>query len=66
MHLYTHQQIGQVSDLAIYRAMLNLWGLDGGFSRDPFFPLDREQVEKLRKILEQTGWADPNRALDGI
>jgi len=66
VHLYTHQQIGPVSDLAIYRAMLNIWGLEGGYSRDPFFPLDREQVERLRKILEQTGWIDPDRALDGI
>ena len=66
VHLYTHQQIGPVSDLAIYRAMLNLWGLEGGFSRDPFFPLDGEQVERLRKILEQSRWLDPDRALDDI
>jgi dihydrodipicolinate synthase/N-acetylneuraminate lyase len=66
VHLYTHQQIGPVSDLAIYRAMLNLWGLEGGYSRDPFFPLDRDQAEKLRKILGQTGWMDPDGALDGI
>jgi 4-hydroxy-tetrahydrodipicolinate synthase len=66
VHLYTHHQIGPVSDLAIYRAMLNLWGLEGGYSRDPFFPLDRDQVEKLRQILEQAGWIDPDRALDGI
>jgi hypothetical protein len=46
--------------------MLNLWGLDGGYSRDPFFSLDREQVEKLRKILEQTGWIDPDHALDDV
>lgn len=66
VHLYTHQQIGPVSDLAIYRSMLNLWGLEGGYSRDPFFPLSRDQVEKLQKILERTGWSDPERALDGI
>lgn len=66
VHLYTHQQIGPVSDLAIYRSMLNLWGLEGGYSRDPFFPLSRDQVEKLQKILELTGWSDPERALDGI
>jgi len=66
VHLYTQQQIGPVSDLAIYRSMLNLWGLEGGYCRDPFFPLDEEQVEKLRKILERTGWADPDHALDGI
>jgi 4-hydroxy-tetrahydrodipicolinate synthase len=66
VHLYTHQQIGPVSDLAIYRAMLNLWGFEGGYSRDPFFPLDREQVEKLRRILEQSMWLDPDHALDGV
>jgi 4-hydroxy-tetrahydrodipicolinate synthase len=66
VHLYTHQQIGPVSDLAIYRAMLNLWGLEGGYSRDPFFPLDRDQVEKLRTILARTRWLDPDHALDGI
>ncbi len=66
VHLYTHQQIGPVSDLAIYRSMLNLWGLEGGYSRDPFFPLDSEQVENLRNILQRTGWIDPDRVLDGI
>lgn len=66
VHLYTHQQIGPVSDLVIYRSILDLWGLEGGYSRAPFFPLDRDQVEKLRSILEQTGWIDPSHALDGI
>ena len=66
VHLYTYQQIGPVSDLAIYRSVLNLWGLEGGYSRDPFFPLDQQQVETLRGILKQSGWLDPGRALDGI
>lgn len=66
VHLYTYKQIGPVSDLAIYRSVLNLWGLEGGYSRDPFFPLDKPQVETLRGILERTGWMDPDRALDGI
>jgi 4-hydroxy-tetrahydrodipicolinate synthase len=66
VHLYTYQQIGPVSDLAIYRSILNLWGLEGGYSRDPFFPLDESQVKKLRTILEETNWIDPNHALDGI
>jgi len=66
VHLYTYQQIGPVSDLAIYRSILNLWGLEGGYSRDPFFPLDEEQVRKLRKILEDSHWIDPAAALDGI
>jgi hypothetical protein len=46
--------------------VLNLWGLEGGYSRDPFFPLDQQQVETLRGILKQSGWLDPGRALDGI
>jgi dihydrodipicolinate synthase/N-acetylneuraminate lyase len=66
VHLYTYQQIGPVSDLAIYRSILNLWGLEGGYSRDPFFPLNSAQVEKLRQILEHTGWIDPDHALDGV
>ena len=66
VHLYTYQQIGTVSDLAIYRSILNLWGLEGGYSRDPFFPLNPDQVEKLRQILEHTGWIDPDHALDGV
>jgi len=66
VHLYTYQQIGPVSDLAIYRSILNLWGLEGGYSRDPFFPLNPDQVEKLRQILEHSGWIDPAHALDGV
>jgi len=66
VHLYTHQQIGPVSDLAIYRSILDIWGLEGGYSRDPFFPLDQDQVKKLRSILEQSDWIDPDHALDGI
>lgn len=66
VHLYTHQQIGPVSDLAIYRSMLNLWGQEGGYCRDPFFPLDDDQVEKLKRILIETRWMDPDHALDGV
>jgi dihydrodipicolinate synthase/N-acetylneuraminate lyase len=66
VHIYTYQQIGPVSDLAIYRSILNLWGLEGGYSRDPFFPLNPAQVEKLRQILEHTGWIAPDHALDGV
>jgi 4-hydroxy-tetrahydrodipicolinate synthase len=66
VHLYTHQQIGPVSDLAIYRSILNFWQLEGGYSRDPFFPLDGQQEKTLRGILERTGWIDPDHVLDGI
>jgi 4-hydroxy-tetrahydrodipicolinate synthase len=66
VHLYTHQQIGPVSDLAIYRSILKFWELPGGFSRDPFFPLDEKQEQTLREILERTNWIDPDSVLDGI
>jgi dihydrodipicolinate synthase/N-acetylneuraminate lyase len=56
VHLYTYQQVGPVMDIPIYRSILNLWGRHGGFSRDPFFPLDESQCEKLRLQLEKTGW----------
>ncbi len=66
VHLYTYQQIGPVSDLAIYRSILKSWHLDGGYCRDPFFPLDDQQEKTLRGILERTGWIDPDHVLDGI
>lgn len=66
VHLYTHQQIGPVSDLAMYRSILNLWQLEGGFSRAPFFPLNAGQEQELRKLLEKSGWLDPDQALAGI
>ncbi|MGA3323969.1 MAG: dihydrodipicolinate synthase family protein [Terriglobia bacterium] len=66
VHLWTHQQIGPVSDLAVYRSMLNSWGLQGGYCRDPFFPLDEKQESKLREFLEKSGWNDPEHVLDGI
>ncbi|MGO8786135.1 MAG: dihydrodipicolinate synthase family protein [Terriglobia bacterium] len=66
MHLWTYQQIGSVSDLAIYRSILNSWGLQGGYSRDPFFQLDAIQETRLRQLLEESGWNDPDHVLDGI
>ncbi len=66
VHLYTHQQIGPVSDLAIYRSILNVWQLQGGYCRNPFFPLDDQQEEKLRRILDRTGWISPDHVLDSI
>jgi 4-hydroxy-tetrahydrodipicolinate synthase len=65
VHLWTYQQIGPVSDLAIYRSILNLWGLQGGYCRDPFFPLDESQESKLRELLEKSRWIDPQRVLEG-
>jgi len=66
VHLYTHQLIGPVSDLATYRSILNMWGLEGGYSRSPFYPLDATQEAILRAHLDKTDWLDPEHALDGL
>jgi 4-hydroxy-tetrahydrodipicolinate synthase len=63
VHLVTYQQLGSTSDLAIYRAILKLWGLHGGYCRDPFFPLDLKQEEELRRLLTASGWIDPDQVL---
>lgn len=65
IHLYTYQQVGPVSDLAIYRSMLKIWGRPGGYSRDPFFPLNGEQERALERLLEQSGWLAPEGPLHG-
>jgi 4-hydroxy-tetrahydrodipicolinate synthase len=59
IHLYTHQLLGPANDLAIYRSILKLWGLKGGFSRQPFLPLTEEQEKKLEGLLGQYGWLQP-------
>ncbi len=66
VHMYTYQQVGPVSDLAIYRSMLKLWGLSGGYCRSPFFPLDDEQEATVRKLLERSGWIEPSRVLESV
>jgi 4-hydroxy-tetrahydrodipicolinate synthase len=66
VHMYTYQQIGPVSDLAMYRSMLKLWGLPGGYCRNPFFPLDEKQETILRRLLQTSGWMDPDNLLDGL
>lgn len=66
VHLYTHQQIGPVSDLAAYRSILNFWGLKGGYSRNPFYPLDHDQENRLRGLLEKSNWLDPEEAMASI
>lgn len=66
VHMYTYQQIGPVSDLAMYRSMLKCWGLPGGYSRDPFFPLDDKQEKTLRDLLRRSGWMAPDQILEGL
>jgi 4-hydroxy-tetrahydrodipicolinate synthase len=59
VHLYTHDRIGPVSDLAIYRSILNIWGLKGGYSRNPFYPLSEEDERRLHELLKQADWLEP-------
>lgn len=66
VHLYTYQQVGPVSDLAMYRSILNFWGLHGGYCRAPFYPLTERENATLRGLLERSGWTDPVRVLNGI
>jgi 4-hydroxy-tetrahydrodipicolinate synthase len=49
--LYTLRQLGDASDLAIYRAILDIRGVHGGHSRAPLANLDRERRRVLRGIL---------------
>jgi 4-hydroxy-tetrahydrodipicolinate synthase len=66
VHLYTYQLLGPANDLAIYRSMLKIWGLPGGYSRRPFLPLAAEQEHRLRSYLAETGWLEPETALAGV
>ena len=50
--LYTRAPLGNVGDLAIYRAILRLRGHEGGYCRAPLLDLTAEQTDRLRTILE--------------
>jgi len=56
VHLYTHKQLGDVNDLAIYRSILAQWGRRRTWSRLPFAPLTADQERQLAKRLEAIGW----------
>lgn len=58
VHLYTHRQLGEVNDLAIYRSILALWGRQRTYSRRPFAPLTGDQERALASRLAQTGWSE--------
>lgn len=62
IQIYTHQRVGPVNDLSLYRAILDHWGLNGGFSRNPFYPLTAEQRKTLARVLEEIGWSEPRSA----
>lgn len=66
VHLYTHQQVGPVSDLSTYRSILKFWGMHGGYSRNPFYPLTEAQEATLRGLLERSRWMEPDGALEGV
>jgi 4-hydroxy-tetrahydrodipicolinate synthase len=66
VHLYTHGQLGPVSDLAIYRSILNFWGLKGGFCRRPILPLGPGAETTLRVLLEKSGWIDPDSVFESL
>jgi dihydrodipicolinate synthase/N-acetylneuraminate lyase len=55
VHLYVHPRHGQVNDLALWRAGLELRGRHGGHSRLPFLPLTEEQREDLAATMQQVG-----------
>jgi 4-hydroxy-tetrahydrodipicolinate synthase len=54
-HLYTHQLLGPINDLAIYRAGLEMLGEHGGWSRPPFNPLTDAQRATLRQMMQKAG-----------
>ena len=54
-YLYTKKVFGGVSDQAIYRAILDLRGRRGGFSRAPLRPLSADQRMELQAYLDRAG-----------
>lgn len=56
VHLYTYQKLGPAADIPIYRGMLQLWGRQGGFSREPFSPLSDRQLDLLAGEMRAAGW----------
>ena len=64
-NIYTRQQVGSVSDLAIYRAILNLRGAKGGYCRPPLLDLTAEQYGLLEAILTEAE-IGPNTTIGGV
>jgi 4-hydroxy-tetrahydrodipicolinate synthase len=50
--LYTTRALGDVSDLVIYRAILDLRGRHGGHSRLPLRPLSADALERLKILIK--------------
>jgi 4-hydroxy-tetrahydrodipicolinate synthase len=54
-HLYSHQLLGPINDIAIYRAGLEMLGEVGGYSRAPFNPLTTSQRKALQEPMQKQG-----------
>lgn len=54
-HLYTHQVLGPVNDIAIYRAGLEMLGHPTTYSRAPFNPLTETQRTALKELMQKQG-----------
>jgi dihydrodipicolinate synthase/N-acetylneuraminate lyase len=50
-YLYSRQPLGAVNDLALYRRILDLRGLYGGYSRSPIRDLEQPQIDALEGLL---------------
>lgn len=57
VHLFVNKELGDANDLAIWRTVLEVRGQHGGHSRAPFFPLNREQRNKVVTTLQRLGLA---------
>lgn len=64
IHLYTRQEIGEITDIALYRSILEIWGRPISYSRLPSFPLTEEQRAQLITKLRLTGWLEYQHALE--
>jgi 4-hydroxy-tetrahydrodipicolinate synthase len=60
--LFTHQVLGPVNDLAIWRAGLDLLGEHGGRSRLPFEPLTADQRRALADLMRRQGYLGEGEA----
>lgn len=56
--LWTRSELGQVSDIAMYRAILRLRGREAGHCRAPVQELTPDQVTRLRSTLGPLGLLD--------
>lgn len=60
--LYTREALGPVSDLAIYRAILDARGGWGGASRAPLLGLSGAQRVTLERLLSESALVEPSKS----